>query len=613
MKAKAVIGKPAEEIDLKAPIQARILPLLWFFTVAANLFVFIFIGYSIYESRVNLNQSAQTETENLATILDYSLSEKVRRLEFVLMTAAREFERQQKQGGIQAEQLTNYLQWSQLSQTELDGLRMTDAHGIITYNRSVANGNARVSLADRDYFIYLRDHPAAETYVGKAVKSRVTGRLILPVARRLSDLQGQFAGMVYATIWIEELARQFRGINIGEDGAFYLLDDSFHLITSYAQSDSVELPVGADSSPNDFLDLRAQIAAGALAGTYIPKETIDGIRRIHSFRKLPSASLIVIAAKSENTYLAPWYHLSIRYTGFGCLFLIISILSMRSIERDIRERRRAEQALQQAKDAAEAANHAKTRFLAMMSHELRTPLNGVLGMAQMLMYPGIEEDERIEFASTINESGELLLRLLNDVLDHAKIEAGKLDLAREAYVPDQLLKDMLGLFGEVAKKKGLSLSIVGDGVAQTCWGDRNRLRQILINLVNNALKFTEHGGAELSVSLKVLNEQAPSSPEALLVRFCVKDSGIGISAEKQSALFKPFSQVDDSSTRRFSGTGLGLTICMQLVHLMGGEMGLESDEGHGSMFWFELPVEMETMHVPSHADLMKRSERVASS
>ncbi|MEY4593432.1 MAG: hypothetical protein RIR18_2327 [Pseudomonadota bacterium] len=562
---------------VKARVKAHILLILRFATIAANLFVFAFVSHSIYESRVSIEKNARTETENLATILDYSLSEKIRRLDFVLQTAAREFERQSMHGSVQPEVLTAYLRASQQSQTELDGLRITDDQGLITYNRN--DGGSKISLADRDYFIYLRDHPNADNYVGKAVKSRVTGRLVLPVARRLQDTQGNFAGIVYATIWVDELARQFRGINIGEDGAFYLLDDSFNLIARYFQSDSPDL---LEDQADPFQELRDAVASGIQASTYTPDNAASGIVRIHSYRKLPVSGLIVIAAKAEKTYLQPWYHLSVRYLGFCLLFLVISVLAMRSIDQDIRERKKSEEALRQAMEAAEAANQAKSRFLAIMSHELRTPLNGVLGMAQMLMFPNIEESERIEYATTITESGQRLLGLLNDILDHAKIEAEKLALTYEEFVPNDLLVEMRGLFGEAARQKDLVLSVEGEGVSSSYWADSNRLRQILSNLVNNALKFTDQGFVTLSV-------RSLRTHEGHVLRFAVRDSGIGISTEKQSALFEPFSQVDDSSTRRFSGTGLGLSICMKLIQLMNGKIGLASQPGQGATFWFEIP------------------------
>ncbi len=256
---------------------------------------------------------------------------------------------------------------------------------------------------------------------------------------------------------------------------------------------------------------------------------------------------------------------------------------------DITERRKARR-FQEEKNAADAANRAKSDFLASMSHEIRTPLNGIIGFLDLLANTDLDQNQQ-RFVDLAKSSAGTLLHLINDILDLSKIEAGGIEFEASEFVLHDLVESVPELFAPQGRERGLELNCcIRPNVPHTVVGDPERIRQVLVNLFSNAVKFTEHGGVNLHVSIDQRDMKKKGNRD-VFVRFAVEDTGIGIPQSRIERLFKAFSQVDASTTRKYGGTGLGLAICKQLVELMGGEIGVESEAGKGSTFAFSIPLQ----------------------
>lgn len=292
----------------------------------------------------------------------------------------------------------------------------------------------------------------------------------------------------------------------------------------------------------------------------------------------------------------------------GPLMFEKTLIGHVAVFRDMRLQKQAEDELRHAKTLAEDAATTKSNFLATMSHEIRTPLNGVIGMATLLNDTPLN-DEQHTYVNMLQRSAQILLKLINDILDFSKMEAGKYQLEQAAFSPATLAQDVHDLFAQQFTYKQITLETRLDpALPDMLLADANRIMQVLINLVGNALKFTHQGKVILHIETV-----APCQPDRTCVRFTVSDTGIGISPQAQKTLFDPFTQADNSTTRQYGGTGLGLSISHRLVQLMQGELQVSSQPGEGSQFFFTLPLQTVTVDTQQPAPQIQASQPLSSS
>jgi PAS domain S-box-containing protein len=362
---------------------------------------------------------------------------------------------------------------------------------------------------------------------------------------------------------------------VAPDGHWLKVNRALCNLVGYSETDLLAGSFQDITHPDDLesdLDNLRRTLAGEIPGYQMEK------RYVHANGQIVSVLLNVSLVRNRQG--EPYYFIS-------------------QIQ-DITQRKKAEQALQEeiaerkrAEDAADTANRAKSEFLANMSHEIRTPLNGVVGLTELLLETDLGVEQR-EYVDMVKASGASLLTLIDDILDFSKIEAGRLTIDVIPFNLNDCLSTTLKLLAARAHQKGLELAwSVGADVPFALMGDPSRLRQIITNLIGNAVKFTEHGEVVLTVLVQTLTDRD------VTLRFSVSDSGIGVPQERREAIFKPFIQADGSTTRRYGGTGLGLAISMNLVALLGGRIWMESEAGVGSTFNFTLSFERQPAAAPA--------------
>jgi len=584
------------------PQHSRLSPLLKSILTVMTLLVLIlnyFIYSSLKEERIQTEERALQITRNLSQVLSIYVESAIHRIDVILLNLAQEINDKKIYNNKNNAQLSQLILRQSKNLTDTNGLRFANAEGKIIYGAKEEIGK-KIFLKEEDSFSEIKNNNTNQLYISQPFIGPVLGDWAIILARKVETPSGQFIGIVYAPIRLDFFTKIFSKISLEKDSIINLHDQHFDTRVNYP-GEIREETVNQTFPRNEIYE---KFKKGDFEGKSIITLPNDGIKRFFSFKKLVSFPLYISSGIPYDAHMGNWRdgHLKsiaiLIVLNFLTIIMIIFFLRRGNIELKLQEE------IFIAKEKAEQASLAKTKFVSNTSHEIRTPLNAMIGFIDLLYETPLNEDQK-NYLKKMNTAAENLLDLINSTLELSRIESGQLLLETSSFHLKEMLAGTIELLKVNAEKKKIRLDFELDTeleslVVET---DKIKLRQILVNLIGNSIKFTDIG----SVNLKLKKIILPNMTEALY--FQIKDTGIGIPKNKQDKLFRPFIQIDNASNQRLEGSGLGLSICKMLIDFLKGTIWITSTEGEGSIFHFQIPL---TVKEKSVSDVSSKEKKMTN-
>lgn len=548
---------------------------------------------AFYFERQRYIERALVATSNIVQVQALSVEDLFDKIDVGLQSGALFYQHQHISGPFNRDELNEYLKNLESVVSEVDGIRILDARGLVSYGHNIPTGQ-RTDLSDRAYFKKARDSTNGDLIIDGPLFARIAQKWVVVFARRLSKADGSFDGVIYANLATTKLEKNLSSTGFGPHGAATIRTAELALVHRVPDTRN------AVSSKNVSSELSAAVSARPEGGEYIAATALDGVERSNAYRKIGKYPFYVIAGLATQDYLGSSQQNLLIIVSLTLLTIIISVWdsyqgyrSHLRIASDLRERNLLNEHLQRSMEEQERLNHdlalkateaevaskAKSAFLANMSHELRTPLHQIHGLAHLVGREPLSarQSERL---NTLNGAVQHMTSMVDAVLDLTKIESGSLDLSEESIDLPEVINRVVERYKLELSRKQLVLRVSDIPQIGGLIGDKKHLEQALVNYLANAVRFTQVGSIEIRSA--VVREDGLG----VLIRFEIEDTGLGIKPEDQPRLFSIFEQVDNSSTRRFGGMGIGLAVTRKISEALGGEAGCQSTYGQGSTFWF---------------------------